>query len=194
MEGRPLEDEQQLIERARRGDNAAYERLVADHQGVAFRVAYLVSGDAAEAEDAAQSAFIKAYYALDRFRRGSPFRPWLLKIVGNEARNRRRSAGRRANLALRVAGDRPRDDAAPSPEAMVLASERNRRLLAALEELREEERLVIAYRYLLGLSEAETAATLGVRVGTIKSRASRGLDHLRELLPIEELRMEGSRG
>lgn len=66
--------------------------------------------------------------------------------------------------------------------------------MAALNELREEERLVIAYRYLLGLSEAETASALGVRPGTVKSRASRGLDRLRKLLPVEHLKMEASGG
>ena len=73
------------------------------HQDIAFRVACLAGGSAAEAEEAAQEAFVKAWRALDRFRAGAPFRPWLLAIVANEARNRRRAAGRRAGLALRAA-------------------------------------------------------------------------------------------
>ncbi|HEX2186328.1 MAG TPA: sigma factor, partial [Chloroflexota bacterium] len=81
------------------------------YQEVAFRTAYLLTGDGAEAEDAAQEAFIKAYYALGRFRPGAPFRPWLLQIVANEARNRRRAGGRRGGLALRVAAERPSGDA-----------------------------------------------------------------------------------
>src|SRR5918996_4662674 len=93
VEGRPL-DESDLVERARRGDVDAYEELVRNYQRVAQRVAYVVTRDEAEAQDAAQEAFVKAYYALDRFRAGGNFRPWLLKIVTNEARNRRRSAGR----------------------------------------------------------------------------------------------------
>ena len=60
---------------------------------------------------------MKAYHALSRFRRGAPFRPWLLRIVANEARNRRRAAGRAARLALRAAQDQPSGDAVPSPEA-----------------------------------------------------------------------------
>ena len=59
------------------------------YQEVAFRTAYLVTREAGEAEDAAQEAFVKAYYALARFRTDAPFRPWLLRIVANEARNRR---------------------------------------------------------------------------------------------------------
>ena len=152
------------------------------HQGIAFRTAYLITGDAQDAEDAAQEAFVKAYRALGRFRPGAPFRPWLLQIVANEARNRRRSAGRRAGLALRAAAEEPSGDAAPSPEAALVASERRRELLAALERLREEERLVLACRFFLDLSEEETAAALGIRRGTVKSRQSRALDQLRSEL------------
>ena len=93
------------MERARRGDEDAYEELVRAHQGIAFRTAYLLAGNAADAEEAAQDGFVKAYRALGRFRAGSPFRPWLLQIVANEARNRRRSSGRRAALALRAAAE-----------------------------------------------------------------------------------------
>ena len=178
MEGRPREDEG-LVERARQGDVAAYEELVHRYQGIAFRTAYVVAGNAADAEEAAQEGFVKAYRALGRFRRGSPFRPWLLQIVANEARNRRRSAGRRAGLELRLAAAEPSGDAAPSPEAALLAGERRAELLAALERLREEERLVIAFRFFLDLSEEETAVALGVRKGTVKSRQSRALERLR---------------
>ena len=181
MEGRPL-DEDQLIERARRGDASAYEELVVTYQGIAFRTAYLVAGNAGDAEDAAQNAFVKAFYALDRFRSGHAFKPWLLKIVTNEARNTRRSAGRRAGLELRLAEGRPRDDAAPSPEDAALGAERDERLLAALLQLREEDRLVVGYRYFLGLSEAETATALSIAKGTVKSRCSRALSKLRDQL------------
>ena len=174
--------ETELVERARRGDEDAYEELVRAHQGIAFRTAYLVAGSAAEAEDAAQEGFVKAYRALGRFRPGAPFRPWVLRIVANEARNRRRSAGRRAALALRAAEEDPSGGAAPSPEGALLAGEERERLLAAVNALREEERLVIACRYFLELSEDETAGALGVRHGTVKSRTSRALAHLREHL------------
>jgi RNA polymerase sigma factor (sigma-70 family) len=182
--GRPLE-ESELVERARRGDSAAYEEIVQTYQGIAFRVAYVIAGSAAEAEDAAQDAFVKAYRALGRFRPGAPFRPWLLRIVANEARNRRRSASRRESLALRTAAEQASGDAAPSPEAAVLVAERRQALLQALNGLREEERDVIACRYLLDLSEEETAETLGLRRGTVKSRASRALAHLREHMEAE---------
>jgi RNA polymerase sigma factor (sigma-70 family) len=178
VEGRPL-PESELVERARRGDQSAYGELVQAYQGIAFRTAYLVVGDAAEAEDAAQEGFVKAFYAMNRFRPGAPFRPWILQIVANEARNRRRSAGRRTALVMRTAADAPSGEAAPSPEAAVLTGEQREELLAALNGLREEDRLVIACRYLLELSEEETAAALGWRRGTVKSRLSRALGRLR---------------
>jgi len=167
------------VERARRGDAAAYEALVRAHRDIAFRTACLFAGSAAEAEEAAQEAFVKAWRALPRFRSGAPFRPWLLAIVGNEARNRRRAAGRRAGLAVRAAGERASGDAAPSPEAALLAAGQRRELLAALAALDERDRAVIACRYLLDLSERETAEALGCRRGTVKSRLSRALDRMR---------------
>ena len=150
------------------------------HQGIAFRTAFLIARDPSDAEEAAQDGFVKAYRALGRFRRGAPFRPWLLQIVANEARNRRRSAGRRANLALRLADEARPGDAVPSPEAELLSGDRRAELLAAVEGLREEERLVVSCRFFLGLSEDETAQTLGLKVGTVKSRTSRALAQLRE--------------
>ena len=180
--GRPLDDAE-LVTRAQQGDVAAYEELVRMHQGIAFRTAYLLAGSTADAEEAAHDAFLKAFQALRRFRRGKPFRPWLLAIVANEARNRRRSAGRRHALALRAAEEVRPGDAAPSPEAAVLRRERQDLVLAAVNRLSEEHRLVVACRYFLDLSEAETASILGIRTGTVKSRLSRALERLREEVP-----------
>jgi len=179
---RPL-DESELVERARRGDHRAWESNVRRYQGIAFRTAYVLSGNAADAEEAAQDGFVKAYRALGRFRRGAPLQPWLLRIVANEARNRRRSAGRRERLALRAAAEVRPGDAVPSPEAAVRGREQLGVLLEAVNRLSEEHRLVVACRYFLDLSEAETASVLGIRRGTVKSRLSRALERLREEVP-----------
>jgi RNA polymerase sigma-70 factor (ECF subfamily) len=182
--GRPL-PEAELVARARRGDATAYEQLIVENKGIAFRTAYLVAGNAADAEEAAQDGFVKAYRALWRFRTGAPFRPWLLAIVANEARNRRRSAGRREQLALRAAGEAASGDTALSPEAALLGTEQREELLAAVNRLGEIDRLAIACRYFLDLSEEETAAALGCRRGTVKSRLSRALERLRAELGVE---------
>jgi RNA polymerase sigma factor (sigma-70 family) len=155
-----------------------YEQLVREHQVIAFRTAYVITGSAADAEEVVQDAFVKAYRARGRFREGSPFRPWLLTIVANEARNRRRSMARRARFELHLTEERPSADAAPSPEAALLVREERAQLLAAIDTLGEEQRQAVACRYLLGLSERETAAVLGCRPGTVKSRLSRALARL----------------
>ena len=178
--GRPL-GERELVLRAQRGDARAFDALVAAHWEIAFRLAYVITGTAADAEDVAQDAFVKAWRAFGRFRDSEPLRPWLLRIVANEARNRRRAAGRRMQLALRVEGGQVSGDAAPSPEDVAVAADERRRLLRELEELPESARVVLGCRYLLDLSEAETAAALGVRRGTVKSRTARALELLREI-------------
>jgi RNA polymerase sigma-70 factor (ECF subfamily) len=183
--GRPR-DEQALVEEARRGDPNAFASLVRAHQDVAFRTAMLITRNAADAEDAAQEAFVKAHRALHRFRAGEPWRPWLLAIVANEARNRRRSAGRRDGLAVRAAASEPATSAA-APEAELLTGERRAELLGALARLRDDDQLVLGCRYLLDLSERETAHALGCRPGTVKSRTSRALDRLRAELESREV-------
>lgn len=149
------------------------------HQGIAFRTAYLLTGSAADAEDAAQVGFVKAWAALPRFRSGAPFKPWLLRIVANEAHNRRRSSGRSETLRLRSSAAHFPDDAAPSPEGAALGRERREELLAAVRRLDERDRDVLACRYFLELSEDETAAVLDLRRGTVKSRTARALARLR---------------
>jgi RNA polymerase sigma factor (sigma-70 family) len=181
VEGRPTEDAV-LVERSRNGDQDAYAVLVTRYQAIAARTAYVITGTAADAEDVAQDAFVKAYYALDRFREGAPFRPWLLLIVANEAINRRKAAGRRPTVGLSVVEDRASGDTALSPEASALARERRELVLEALRQMREEDRLVIAYRYFFDLSEIEMAEALGVARGTVKSRLSRAIARLRAVM------------
>jgi RNA polymerase sigma factor (sigma-70 family) len=186
VEGRPLNDTE-LIEAARHGEVSAYEELVRRYEDLAFRTAFLVVRDADEARDAAQDAFLRAHRALATFRAGAEFRPWLLRIVANAARNRRRSAARRADLALRVAREPASGDAAPSPEAALLSMERRETLLAAINSLPEDDRLVIGLRWFVELGESEMASALGRPRGTVKSRLSRAMVRLRVALA----RLEG---
>jgi RNA polymerase sigma-70 factor (ECF subfamily) len=178
VEDRPPNDAA-LAERARSGDVHAFEDLVRLYEGVAFRTAYLLTGSSADAEEAAQVGFVKAWTALPRFRRGAEFRPWLLRIVANEAHNRRRSAARRDALTRRAALEDASGGAVPSPEAATLAGEGRQELLDAVNRLDERDRDVLVCRYFLELSEHETAEVLGVRRGTVKSRTARALARLR---------------
>jgi RNA polymerase sigma-70 factor, ECF subfamily len=166
--------------RARRGDARAYESLVEEHQAIAFRTAYLITGSAADAEEATQEAFVRAWLALRRFRRGAEFRPWLLAIVANEARNRVRSRRRRAGLAERIAAE-----PAWQPPAAEDAAAGDGRLRDALATLPERDRSVLACRFVLDLGEQETSAVLGIPLGTVKSRTARALDRLRSALEVE---------
>lgn len=181
MEGRPL-DEQELISRSKNGDVQAFAELVRIYQATALRVAYLVTRDASEAEDVTQESLVRAYGALGRFRTGSPFRPWLLRIVRNQALNRVRSSKRRHQLSRRVASLPVSGDAAPSPEAQAIGADEARQLLQALHELPDRYRVVIEHRYLLDLTERETSKILGIPLGTVKSRNTRGLAKLRDLI------------
>jgi RNA polymerase sigma-70 factor (ECF subfamily) len=183
VEGRPL-NEAELIARARRGDEEAYAALVTHHSDLAFRTAYLLTGSAADAEEAAQDGFLAAFRALPRFRGDAPLRPWLLRIVANAARNRRRASRRRADLELRVIDQFRQGDAAPSPEAAVEAAEERAALLRAVNSLDERDRRVIACRFFLDLDVAESAAVMDCAEGTVKSRLSRALRRLRDRMAL----------
>jgi RNA polymerase sigma factor (sigma-70 family) len=175
-----------VIGRVRGGDTDAYAVLVRRHAPMAMRTAVLL-GAGADAEDVVQEALVKAYRSLDSFRLDRPFRPWLLRIVANEARNAHRSSARRG-------GREERDARAPvrgplDPAVEVADRQAHEDLLAAVGRLPDRLGRVVVCRYLLELDEGETAVVLGVPRGTVKSRLSRGLGRLRDDLgtTIEEV-------
>jgi RNA polymerase sigma-70 factor (ECF subfamily) len=171
------DDDGGLIVRALAGDEQAFGCLVARHLDVARRVAY-VHAPAADVDDVVQEGFVRAWTQLDRLRRGEGFRPWLVAIVANVARNRRRSGDRRMSWELRA----PLPGRPPNPDDVAVTGAEVALALAAVAELRTAERDVVAYRFFLDLSEAETAHALGIPAGTVKSRLSRALSHLRHEL------------
>jgi len=156
------------------GDLAAYGHLVRRHAPIAKRMAVLW-GAADDADDVVQEALIRAYAALGRFRPGEEFRPWLLTIVRHQTLNTLRSRGRRSAREAAAAAW-PVGDVADE----ALDELRRDRLLDAVRRLPDGVREVVVCRYLLELSESETAATLALRPGTVKSRLHRGLARLRE--------------
>ncbi len=165
-----------LVERARSGEPAAFAPLVRRHAPIARRMAVLW-GAGADADDVVQEAFVKAYAALPRFRTDGNFRAWLLSIVRNETRNVLRGRGRRAARDALAAG--PVEGFVDDAETATTAALRRQGLAAGVRGLPPRFREVVACRYLLELSEAETAAALGIPHGTVKSRLRRGLDLLR---------------
>lgn len=192
-EGGRIVDEAAVIARVRAGDAEAYAELVRAHTGIALRAA-VAFGAGADAEDVVQQAFVKAYCGLGGFREGSPFRPWLLRIIANETKNTIRAAVRQRALAGREAALAEADPVIPEsadPAVATLETERRAALVTALEQLSEEHRLVVTCRYLLEMDEAETARTLGWPRGTVKSRLSRALRKLGRLLPDFEPRKGG---
>lgn len=158
----------------------AFEELVRRYQESAFRAAYLILRDAADAEDASQEAIVKAYRALRSFREGSAFRPWLLKIVVNQSLTMLKSRKRRTQVAEQAAIE------AGSPvyniDDTVIDRERARLIWQALSSLKEQERVVVYLRYFLALPERELAEYLGCAPGTVKSRLHRALAKLREVV------------
>jgi len=172
-----------LMTRAQGGDPAAWEELVRDHQEAIYRLAYLVLRDAAEAEDVAQEAFVQAFLALDGFDIGRPIRPWLARIAINLARNRRRSVGRYLKHLQRLLLAEPE----PTPDVHRLernleSSRQANSLWSAVGHLNTNSQEVIYLRYFMGMSEAEMAEVLDVAKGTVKSRLSRSLQRLRQVI------------
>ncbi len=148
---------------------------------MAFRVAYLIVADTAEAEDVTQEAFMRAFRALSRFDTRQPFRPWLLSIVSNLARNSRRGAGRREAMKERYAQGLLSSHT-PSPEQEIVDEDEALRVWQATAVLSDEERTLLYLRYYLDLPEREAAVVIGRPVGTVKSRAHRALRRLRRII------------
>lgn len=179
-------DDAAAVARARTGDVDAYEILVVRYTTPAHRAAVLL-GAGAEADDVVQEAFVKAYQQLGHYQGQSGFRPWLLAIVANETRNLHRSRKRRDGLVLRAAVREHAEPSVPDPAESVVEDERRQHLIAQIRMLDTRDREVLVCRFLLDLSEAETAEVLDLPKGTVKSRTSRALAKLRGRLMRQEV-------
>lgn len=163
------------------GDEQAWHALMQTHQQAVFRLAYLILGDAADADDVAQEAFIHAYRAIDGFDAERPIKPWLLAITANLARNRRRSLARFASALKRLVFNEPVLVAQIEQPVVHSVEQRHRAnaLWRAVRRLRSADQEVLYLRHFLALSEAETAQALNIAPGTVKSRSSRALARLK---------------
>lgn len=174
-------EQEELIRRARQDDATAWEALVRDHQAPVFRLAYLLLGDAADAEEVAQEAFVRAYLNLDRFDAERPFRPWILQIARNLARNRQRALGRYWTHLRRWWRQQPPPVAEPAHHDRAQA----RLLWQAVRRLKPAWQEVIYLHYFLQLPVTETAAALEIAPGTVKSRLHRARQALKQLIEQE---------
>jgi len=169
-----------LIMRARQGDGVAWEVLVQQYQQPAFRLAYLFLEDSDEAEDVAQETFLRAFQALDRFDLSRPMLPWILSIAANLARNRRRSIWRFFGVVQRLVREEPRLVSGEVDGAEQRWQTQS--LWDAVQHLKHNDQEVIYLRFFLELSVEETAQTMAVAPGTVKSRLNRALTRLREVI------------
>ena len=192
FEVRPTPDDQ-FLERLRRGDAAAYERLVAEHSGDVYALLFRLTSDPEEARDLTQETFLRAFQNILRFRGDASLKTWIYRIAINQARNRWRWWRRRkrdVTVSLDATDDqreRPlaatlASDNSLSPEQEALSREREAQLREALRTLRSSYREAVVLRDVEGFSYEEIAETLQISIGTVKSRISRGRLELRKQL------------
>ncbi|MGH2504364.1 MAG: RNA polymerase sigma factor [Ktedonobacterales bacterium] len=185
-------EEDDAIRRCQQGEIAGLGALVARYQIPAVRLAYLLTGDHALADDVAQESFLLAYRGIKRFRLGEPFAPWFFRIVTNTARQQLRSARRRREISLDaltpdesgerrlgVAPDTARASHA-DPAEQAERTEAGAALLTLLESLPHKQREAVALRYYLGYSDQQIARILGCRLGTVQQRLHAGRASLQQ--------------
>ena len=185
--------EDQFLERLRRGEAAAFERLVAEHTGDVYALLYRLTADPEEARDLSQETFLRAFQSISRFRGDANLKTWIYRIAVNQARNRWRWWRRRkreVTVSLDATDERQeqplsatlRNEEAVDPEQETLAREREGQLREALMGLRQSYREAVILRDVEGFSYEEVADTLQISIGTVKSRISRGRLELRRKL------------
>jgi RNA polymerase sigma-70 factor (ECF subfamily) len=181
--------DQQLVQRAQRGDKRAFELLVEKYQRKLGRLLARYIRDPAEVEDVTQEAFIKAYRALPAFRGDSAFYTWLYRIGINTAKNYLMALGRRAPTSTEVEAEDAEgfEDAEQlrdinTPESMLLSKEIATTVNATIEELPEELRTAIQLREIEGMSYEDIARIMDCPIGTVRSRIFRAREAIAERL------------
>src|SRR5512141_1546999 len=178
------------------GDRDAFDALVTRHRQAVYRLCWSATGNAADADDAAQETFVRVYRSLPSYDPARPFGPWLRKIAWNCGLSVRRDGT--AGVPRIAEGDAPEAvDPAPGPEETAAGNEERRAVAGAMAGLPAELRMVMVLRAVEGLSYAEIALAAGIPAGTVMSRLSRARTpllaafHDGELPAVERIRVEG---
>jgi len=181
--------EADLVTRCAAGDEDACAVLVSENQRMVFQLAFNLLGDMEEARDLSQDVFLLVFRTIDRFRGQSALRTWIYRIVVNQARNRQRWWRRRhrseqvsLEAHLEQRGDEALSDVTQEPDREFSRKETAARVWEALAELPFEQRTAIVLREIDGLSYEEIAFSLGIAIGTVKSRLTRAREALRARL------------
>jgi RNA polymerase sigma factor (sigma-70 family) len=192
-----LDDDGEAIRRCQRGDIGGLEPLMARYQVAALRLAYLLVGERAAAEDVVQDSFMLAYQGSARFRPGSAFTPWFYHIVTNTARQYRRRAATQRVISVEWLPSGKEDGRVSQASAVAASSdcdpnvdpalhaervEEREDVLRALAALTQKQREAVVLRYYFGCSDRELAAMLGCREGTARQRLHGGLAALRQII------------
>lgn len=186
-------DESQLIQKAKHGDSRAFGELVLMYQVFVFNLALRALGDANEAQDAAQEAFIRAWQAMPGFRGDSRFRTWLYRIVINLCYNRHPGLRREtAQMPFEPDEDLP-IFSEPGPERLIEAVERKKILQNAIDRLPSSYRLLVILRYQQDMAYEEIATVMNLPLGTVKTGLFRAKARLREVLIQREEVLEWAR-
>jgi RNA polymerase sigma-70 factor (ECF subfamily) len=191
VEARP-KAEAAFIERLKQGEAQAFEELVAQRSGEIYGLLFRLTENAEEARDLTQETFLRAFQSISRFRGDADIRTWIYRIAINQARNRWRWWRRRrrdATVSLDAETNQRAQtlaaamvDLSENPEQQALSHERESVLRAALQKLGRSYRETVILRDIEGFTYEEIAATLGINVGTVKSRLARGRRELRQKL------------
>jgi RNA polymerase sigma-70 factor (ECF subfamily) len=190
IEASAVEREAGLIARLRASDIYAFEELVANFERPVYSLCFRLLGDAEDARDAAQETFLKVYKGLASFRGESGLKTWIYRIAVNQAMNQQRWWRRRhrdETVSLELSRSSESDSTlgndlpsrGDSPEQSAIASEREGRIMRALGEIKTEYRVALVLREIEELAYEEIAETLGISIGTVKSRIARGREELR---------------
>jgi RNA polymerase sigma-70 factor, ECF subfamily len=170
-----------LIQRCAARDEDACAQLVSEHQRMVYQLSLNLLSDHNEALDLSQEVFLRVFRTIHTFRGHSSLRTWIYRIVVNQARNRRRHRSQQVSLDQHIQdhGDLPESEQGASPDRLLGQKQLAERIRAALERLPFDQKTALVLRELDGLSYEEIGYSLGIAVGTVKSRLARARESLR---------------